>query len=202
MNCTKAREILNSLIDGEEHTRAAEAREHTRQCAACREWNAGMERTLQLMEASPDVPPELDVAAAVMARLPERHPASVTRPEGRRFSKRVLVWVGAGWLIGVTALIVAGFGLWNLLPEESMAGAVVRTYGSVQTAGLLLESVLTGSWTLIAAVRSIVTGVGAAAGGLGLLMIQLLVFDTAVLLVITVMWRRRRAAAGVHSILA
>lgn len=202
MNCRKAREILNNLIDGEEHPRAAEAREHTRQCAACREWNAGMERTLQLMEESAHVPMERDIAAAVMARLPERHPASVTRPEGRRFSKRMLISVAAAWFIGAMALVIAWFGLLNLLPEESVAGAVVRTYGFAHIAGTLLESALTDFWALIAAVRSVVMGVGMAAGGLGLLMIQLLVFDTAVLLLIMVVWRRRRAGAGVHSILA
>jgi len=43
---------------------------------------------------------------------------------------------------------------------------------------------------------------GVAAAGLGSLAIQVLVFDAAVLLVIVVIWRRRRTVAGMFSTLA
>lgn len=202
MRCAKAREILNLLMDGEEHARAEEAREHVRLCAACRQWHAGMERALRLLEASPDVPKEPNIAAAVMARLPARHPASVTRPERRWHSRRVLIWVAAGWLIGVMALITTGLGLSKLLPEDSVAGAVVRAYGSARIAGSLFEGVLVAFGTLTTSAKSILMGMGVAAAGLGSLAIQVLVFDAAVLLVIVVVWRRRRTVAGMFSTLA
>lgn len=198
MNCVNARKILNLLIDGEEHARAQEARDHVSQCAACQEWHATMQRTLQFMDALPDVPMERSIAAAIMARLPERHPAWVAGQESRRFSKRALVWVGAGWLVGVMVLIVAGLGLSSLLNEDSLSRAVVHGYGSVHAVGPLFESILARVGTLVTAIDSVLGALVLAAASLRSVIISLLVSEVAMLLVIIVVWRWRRAAAHAH----
>ncbi len=198
MNCKKAREILNLLTDGEEHARAQEARGHVSQCAACREWHATMQRTLRFMDALPDVPMERDIAAAVMARLPERHPASVAKRESRWFSKRALVWAGAGWLIGVMVLTVAGLGLSSLFNEDSLSRAVVHGYGSVHAAGSLFESILARVGTLVTAIDSVLGALVLAAASLRSVIISLFISEVAVLVVIVLVWRRRRAAAHAH----
>ncbi len=202
MKCKKAREVLNSLLDGEHHPKAGEAQEHMRLCEACRQWHASMEQVLRLAEASRDGLPEVDIASAVMARLPERHPASVARREGRRFPRRMLLWVGAAWCAGLMALITAGLGVSHWLTGESGVRAVVGACEFARTAVSSFESVLPRLGTLITAVQSILTALVLAAASLSSLIIALAMLDGAILLILMVIWRRRRAVIGVFSTLA
>lgn len=202
MKCKKAREILNSLLDGEHHPKAREAQDHMHLCEACRQWHASMEQVLRLAEASRDDLPEVDIASAVMARLPERHPASVARREGRRFPRRLLIWVGAAWCTGVMALITAGLGMSHWLTGESGVRALVGAYGFADSAGSSFESLLSNSGVLITAAQSILSALVLAAASLSSLIIGLAMLDGAILLILMLIWRRRRAVIAVFSVLA
>jgi predicted anti-sigma-YlaC factor YlaD len=128
MNCKQTHEIMNLVFDGEAHALEASAREHIRSCADCRQWLAGMERVAGCMASVQEQLPRVDIASAVMSRLPERHPASV---EKRRVlvSRRALAWMCAGWAVSLVVLAALGvIGLCWLSRSPSAGQQVVAAY--------------------------------------------------------------------------
>lgn len=118
MNCRYARETINTVMDGEGHPLAAEAREHIGECASCREWQAGMDHALEMLQAS-ETPPAPDISAMVMSKLPAAHPASRrTEPAGLS-PRRAISWLGAGWVVG--AMIIAA-AIFTILPRLDLGG--------------------------------------------------------------------------------
>lgn len=137
MNCTQAREILNILIDGEQHPRTDEARRHLAECADCAEWQAGIERSLLLLDSIRDDVPEADISAAVMASLPSRHPA-LRRSSGRSRFRPILVWLAASWLAGLLMLGVLGVAVYGWIASSLTGRTVVDAVGYVKTASGVL----------------------------------------------------------------
>lgn len=183
MNCRYAQEIINTLIDGESHPLAAEARQHANECDSCREWQSSMERTLGLI-ADSEPPPMPDIAAMVMSRLPAQHPAA--RPAA--FSPgKALAWLAAAWLLGM----VMGAGLLiAILPDVSVA-RLAEAIG-------ITKSVLAPMSTILAAIQTAFAAVGQGALsiimaiGLGPTIAVPLVIDLVLLLVILLVWYRRQ----------
>ncbi len=132
MNCRQAREIMNLVFDGERHPLESSAREHVHGCSECRQWLAGMERVIGCMASAQDRMPRIDISAAVMARLPERHPASVER---RRvlISRRALTWMCAGWAFGFVVMLILGTIALQWLGTPSAGEHVVTAYGVSHT---------------------------------------------------------------------
>jgi len=197
MKCKQAREILNLLTDGESHARADEAREHLARCAACREWKAGMEQVLSLLEAAPS-PESVDIAAAVMARLPDRHPASL-RQRRSPVARVILAWTGACWLIGMAAVC----GLVLMLPRwvsvDSLSGPALRAYHMTRAFEPFLGSLGTAAHSVLHAVRGLSGDIGVVITGVSPLLIQFVVLDAAFLLaVFAIWWSRRRLARASH----
>ncbi len=183
MNCRYAREIINTLIDGESHPLEAGMRQHLRECDSCREWHSEMQRGLAMLQAS-EAPPMPDIAAMVMRRLPAAHPASM-RP-AFPFA-RALYLLAAAWLVGMimgAALLVA------VLPEVS-AARLAEVVG-------LTKSVLGPMGTLVAAFKTafaaVAQGVVSITGviGLGTAIAVPLVIDLVIFAVLLLVWHRRQ----------
>ncbi len=132
MNCTQARNILNEVLDRESPAEEPLAREHLRTCADCRKWWSALESAGALLSVTADECDTPDIAAAVMARLPERHPASRRAGRVRRLLS-TLTWVAGAWLLG--AAVLAGCfalaGGWSLVSGLIREGFVV--WGAAET---------------------------------------------------------------------
>lgn len=127
MNCKQAHEIMNLILDGEAHPLEASAREHIQACPECRQWLAGMEHVTGCMASALDRMPQIDISAAVMARLPERHPASVERRDVL-VSRRALAWMCAGWAFGLVTMLLIGLLAMPWLTTPSVGRYVVAGY--------------------------------------------------------------------------
>ncbi len=183
MNCRYAREVINLVIDGEDHPLAGEARLHVEECPECRQWHAEMQRVLGMLNASP-APLVPDIADMVTNRLPAQHPAS--SHSGLTLA-RALSWLAAAWLLG----LIMGAGLLvAVLPEVSVA-RFVEAVG-------LTKSVLGPIGTIMAAMKTaflaIAQGMVSVAGVIGLrtAIAVPLVIDLVLLVVILLVWHRRR----------
>lgn len=150
MNCTQARNILNEVLDRESPAEEHLAREHLHTCGDCRKWWSALEAAGSLLSGTDEEQAARDIAAAVMARLPERHPASVSAGRERRLLS-TLAWVAGAWLLGaavlagcfalaggwslVSALIREGFVVWGAA-ETVIDTLLVRLAGWLATMGL------------------------------------------------------------------
>lgn len=150
MNCTQARNILNEVLDRESPAEEPLARKHLHTCGDCRKWWSALEAAGSLLSGTDEEQAARDIAAAVMARLPERHPASVSAGRERRLLS-TLAWVAGAWLLGaavlagcfalaggwslVSALIREGFVVWGAA-ETVIDTLLVRLAGWLATMGL------------------------------------------------------------------
>ena len=188
MNCTHAREVLDILIDGGQHLRAEEARRHLAECADCREWHAGIERSLLLLESIRDDVPEADISAAVMASLPACHPASARRPQTDAL-RRVIAWVGVSWAVGAVMLVaLLAAGLWL---GARHADGVYR----------LLHVMFSTATDLTGAATETLTGLGDVLVVLLALVVPSAVLGAVMLAAVLIIWRSRRRVTGTHVVL-
>jgi hypothetical protein len=196
MNCEEAREIMNCLMDGESHPHAGAAREHTRHCRECAEWQVSMKGALSLLQAGLADVPETDISSSVMARLPMRHPASRQGSAVSWGGRRVLAWFCASWFIGLAMLIPAGVAVYSWIGEESMSRLVVTLYHCVR----LSSSLLDGIWAVLRALGTAVWSVLAITPLLAdkpaLIVSRMLVYASLLLITIAFVWFRRRKTVG------
>lgn len=198
MNCKQAREILNSMLDGEGHPRIGDAREHMRLCAECREWLAGTERTVQIVESHGASFSAPDIAASVMSRLPDRHPAGVVSRRRAGNWKRGFVWVGASWLVGLLAVAAIGIGVRHWLTGPAVGEHVVAAYGLMRVAHPIAGSIIGAFRPLIEVLRELVSGVAPYAVTTGLVFLAL---DSALLIAAYLIWRRKWRIPGTMCVL-
>lgn len=198
MNCKQAREILNSMLDGEGHPRIADAREHVRLCAACREWLAGTERTLQIVESHLADIVAPDIAASVMSRLPDRHPAGVGSRRRALNWKRGLIWVGASWLVGLLAVAAVGFGVRHWLTAPAVGEHVVTVYGLTRAVQPIAGSIVGALRPVLAVSRDLLSGIRPYALTTGLAFLAL---DSALLIAAYLIWRRKWRIPGTMCVL-
>ena len=198
MKCTEAREILNLLFDGEDPARGEAAKEHLSLCASCREWHAGMERVIHLADsvsADTDAP---DLRAAIMARLPDRHPASARSRRRRWAWKRGLIWVGASWIIGVLAILAVGLVIGHWLAGPSVGGSVVLSYDLARATFSVGRAIAGALGVLGGVLRDMLHGATPYAVTSCLVFLAL---DSALLCAAFLIWRTRRRIPGAMSIL-
>jgi predicted anti-sigma-YlaC factor YlaD len=185
MNCKKARDILNSVFDGEEHALAAEASEHVRECDWCREWYATTMRALDLMRSSSE-PPVPDIAAMVARTLPGVHRASARGRPSRR-ALWLLTGLAACWVIGGGALVV---GLMAALRWLSI-GSIVDAYSSARTIAGALGGLAAAGRAVVQVAWHVLSGLGGALAGLGPVLLTVVAIDLAGLAIILLLCRRR-----------
>jgi len=198
MNCKQAREILNSMLDGEGHPRIGDAREHMRLCAECREWLAGTERTVQIVESHGAGFFAPDIAASVMARLPDRHPASVLSRRGAWNWRRGLIWVGASWLVGLLAVAAIGYGVRQWVTGPALGEHVVAVYGLMRAIQPIAGSIIGAFRPVIEVLRELVSGVAPYAVTTGLVFLAV---DSALLIAAYLIWRRKWRIPGTMCVL-
>lgn len=190
MNCRYAREIINSVVDGEGHPLEAEAREHICACQDCREWQAGMDHVLDLLHSA-EAPPTPDIAAMVRIRLPSAHPASVRSQAAWLSPRKALSWLGASWLIGAAIVAAAVLALWPSLNIDSL----MHSFGIIKHLLLPLDAAVVVAKAAAQIAGQTALGLGRAVG-LGPALMVSLVVDLAILAVVLLIWHRRHLAAS------
>ncbi len=111
MDCQEAREILQSMFDGNQRVDVDQAQQHIHQCVKCLEWKSDMDTLVSFMGSSLPELPEIDISTAVMSKLPTRHPAAAVQTNWSL--NRTLAWTLACWFAGALVL-VGGVGIWML----------------------------------------------------------------------------------------
>lgn len=188
MNCTQAREILNILIDGEQHPRTDEVRRHLAGCADCAEWHADIERSLLLLESIRDDIPEVDISAAVTASLPSRHPASRRSSERSRL-RLILAWLAASWLAGLLMLSVLGVAIYGWMVSLLTGRNVVDAVGYVKTTSGVLGTVTSPVRSLVDLAMRVIADVSPA-------ILSLIALDALFLVAVFAVFFGRRKVTG------
>ena len=122
-----------NLMDGDQCPDAILAHEHIAGCADCHEWKFGMDTMMTATSEALEEVCDIDISAAVMARLPKHPPAGTSTAVWP--IKRLL----ACWLAGAS-LIVIGLGAWMLITGTSLASLPVIAYGSLK--GLAANAII------------------------------------------------------------
>ena len=185
MKCKEAREIINLLMDGEQHSQADQAHAHVSECASCMEWQSSMDCLVSLISA-PELP-EVDLAPAIMSRLPEHHPAAQTR---RWLPGRALAWIGACWGAGLLALLVIGVTVSHWLTPARTGDLVIRTYDLARASISLLAVVLSAGRVVLDAVAQVLPHESFS------YLLWFVVLDSIILAAIAAIWSRRKKAHG------
>jgi len=187
MKCREAREIINSLIDGEKHPLEDEARAHVSQCASCMEWQASMERTISqiTIERLPDV----DFSAAIMSHLPERHPAS--QRVRFRITRRALAWIAACWATGLMAFLAV---VLALSPERT-GGLVIKAY-ELSKAAIAMVGYVFGILRVVAEAMARVPSQDFKS------LFVFIMVDSIILAAIAAIWLRRKKAHGLFMVMS
>lgn len=192
MNCDRAREILNTLLDGEVHPGASEVRRHLSECDCCRDWHASLSGVSRLLDEAREDAPEVDIAAAVMARLPTSHPASRRAP-GRSYPGLILAWLGASWLLGLLMLTALGVAVYGWTASWSADRIVVGAIGHARTASGLLGIAARNALSLLEVAMRVVSDASPA-------ILSFLALDALFLFAVLVIFFGRRRVVGTSAI--
>ncbi|MEN6357425.1 MAG: hypothetical protein ABFD83_10105 [Armatimonadota bacterium] len=133
MKCTDAREIIQNLMDGDQCPNARLAQEHIAECADCREWKSGIDTVIAMASEVIEDIPDIDISAAVMTRLPKRHPASVSWS-----LQRLVALSAACWFAGA-AVLAAALSILMTATNTPFASLPTIAYGSAKS---LVSSIL------------------------------------------------------------
>ena len=186
MNCNKAREILDSAFNGEQPALAGEAREHLRECHACRDWQASMSQALDLLKSSPQ-PSAPDIASMVMRELPRIHPAAARAQASERPIWRALAWLAACWTVSVLILVPVLAAAWQWLSLGSILKAYSVGKAVVGALGVFLDA---GSAVAHIAAH-LAEELAMAAIGFGPVVMLILVINVTAFVAVVFAWRRR-----------
>ena len=197
MNCKDAREIINVLMDGEAHPRAEEARAHVSQCADCREWQSSMDCALNLISAGEFA--EVDLALAIMSRLPEHHPASQVRK--RWMPGRALAWIGACWAASLLAVIMIGLQIYHLLTPGWTQVAAIRAFDLTRGFMSMLSYGFSTCTALLGAILHVFEYHGITARGVTSCALGSILLDLILLAAILAIWLKRKRTPGLFIVL-
>lgn len=192
MNCKEAREIINLLMDGDQHPQADQAHAHVSECASCMEWQSSMDRAMSLISA--EQLPEIDLSAAIMSRLPKHHPASQRRK--LRMPGRALAWLAACWGAGLLALLVIGVAVSHWLTPARTGDLVIRTYDLARASISLLAVVLSAGRVVLDAVVQVLPHESFS------YLLWIVVLDSIILAAIAAIWFRRKKAHGLFIVMS
>lgn len=193
MNCRQARNIINLLLDGEYPVHADDARQHLASCASCRKWHESMERAVCVAETAPVGLIAPDLSASIMARLPERHPASLRAPRRTWTWKRGLGWAAAAWVAGLVVLATTWFAVGGWLSGQDPSGSIILGYDLTRAVMSVARGLVGALGALTGVLRDALPGVAPYALTCGLIF---LVLDTALLCTGIFIWRTRRRVPG------
>lgn len=193
MNCHGFRDSVNELIDGDIERLPTQAAEHELACADCRQWRRGMSSAMSMLDKTELEMPGESIAAAVMARLPERHPASIRRASVG-FSRRALAWLAGCWLVGLLIIVGSAAVLWLIYGAAGFRPDWQGLVGRTVSVGIGAMVVVR---PLAATFRDVLVGIGAALGKHYMVFVLFTVLDTAALIAGYAAWRSRRTAAGI-----
>ena len=197
MNCKEAREIINLLMDGDQHSQADQAHAHVSECAPCMEWQASMDRALSIISAQEL--PEIDLAPAIMSRLPRHHPASQVRK--RWMPGRALAWVGACWAAGLLAVVVIGLQIYHLLTPGWTQVVAIRAFDLTRGFMSMLSYGFSTCAALFGAVLRVFEYHGITARGVTSCALGSILLDLVLLATILAIWLRRKRTPGLFIVL-
>lgn len=185
MKCNAAREILNSVFDGDEHALAGQAREHLTECADCRDWHTSMTRTLALLDSS-DEPIVPDIAAMVSRKLPAAHRAA-SRGAGHWAPLGLLALLAAGPLMGVLAAVL----MWGYASRSLGGGWVWQAVSVSRTLSSVPNALPAAGRALISIAAQILAALARVMVGFGPVLLWAIALNLAILIVVVMIWRRR-----------
>jgi len=177
MNCTTAREVLNSVLDGEEHPDLEEALNHNKECKQCDIWYKEMKSVLGILESSRDCVPEIDLADIVNARLTKKNPL-----------RRLAAVTVFAWLAGLFILAAVVFGFSRSMNLDSIIISSINSYDFLKT-GLI---------SILGVVFSITRALGTAFWEIyknnefRTVFVRFVALDSLFLLLSAFIWRRRK----------
>ena len=190
MNCDKAREILNSIFDGEGHVLAGQAQEHLQKCAACREWHASMTRTVALVRLS-EQPQMPDIAAMVSRRLPPHHPAA-SQPSPAQWRPLVSLLAVVSLLSSLAVVVVS---MWV---SQLLGGGVVwQAIGAGRTLASALDALLASGKAVLVIGGHVTTGLVNVVVGFGPVLLYAVALNLVIVAAGLLIWRRRPRTTGV-----
>ncbi|MCE5313652.1 MAG: hypothetical protein ABFD49_01330 [Armatimonadota bacterium] len=193
MKCEDARELIQSLLDGECCSNIEQAHKHIAGCADCREWKAGMDAIMTAAGGMSDDVPDINISEAVMARLPERHPAGV---ENAWTPARLLVWTAVCWVVGF-ALIATAFSAWMLYTGTSFASLPALVFDFGKSVAVFIVSTAAGAITFMKTIASsassLIMEILRFAVRMRLFILLSMVADVLLIIACYGIWRRRKA---------
>ena len=198
MKCREARTIINLLMDGEQHPKANGARAHVDQCASCTEWQSSMDQALSFIP--PGELPEIDLAPAIMSRLPEHHPAS--QLHRRRIPSRALAWIGACWVAGLLAVLMIGLQVYHLFTPGWAQVAAIRLFDFTRVFMSMLAYAISTGKVLLTAVLHVFEYQGITARGIGSYALWSVVFDLILIAAILAIWLRKKKNPGLFMVIS
>lgn len=184
MNCDKTRDILNSILDGEECPSDHEAMEHLRECSECQAWHESTIGALALVRSSRQ-PPIPDIAAMVSLKLPPHHHAASRSDRAQRYL--LLAVLGSVVLVGIVAAVVVSTVIVHLLAVGGVASAVDCGRAAVSA----VVGLMAAGRALATISEHVLRGIVLAASGLGPVVLWMVALNLTLILVAVLMWRRR-----------
>ncbi|HET6453659.1 MAG TPA: hypothetical protein VFI02_04590 [Armatimonadota bacterium] len=197
MNCKGAREIINLLMDGEQHPQADQAHAHVSECASCMEWQSSMDCALSIISAQEL--PEIDLAPAIMSRLPEHHPASQVRK--RWMPGRALAWIGACWAAGLPAVVVIGLQIYHMLTPGWTQVAAIRAFDLTRGFMSMLSYGFSTCTALFGALLRVFEYQGITASGVTSYALGSILLDSILLAIILAIWLKGKRTPGLFIVL-
>lgn len=190
MDCDKAREIINRVIDGEGHSAAGEAYQHINDCDRCAKWHSSMEKMLSAIISANSLP-YLDFSAAIMTSLPERHPAAEGMPF--RDLRRLAVWIASTSVFLSAAVVPLLVFVLRALSGDSVAQVISRMSELCGTCTAVASKMIADVFDLgLVALRTFGTVVVCMCPSI----MRLLLLDVALLLGIAAICLRKRKPTG------
>lgn len=197
MNCKESREILNVLMDGESHALAAQAEAHAMACPDCRAWRESTENVMAFVQDDGDMP-DFDLSAAVMSKLPVRHPAAAKQARYSNSPRRRLI----GWVAAFFSLLILACASVYLKTGENSIFTAVDLCQELNVIVTKL-AVAAGSISLfIKPFATAISGIWAAwQNRAALIIIGVSIADVSIMLGAYAAWKKRSALNRIASIL-
>lgn len=191
MKCEDAREIINRLIDGEDHLNEDAAALHISGCSDCAKWQESLQTAIRSFETDTRRIAVPDLAYRIMALLPNAHPVSTrSQPSGWK-PGRILGWTLGTWIFGAVLLC----GLW-LFMQVWFAGVDINQ--SASGAFTSVRAFVVSLYDLAAIPMALIRAVGAIFSsyiGFNIVIMALAVlflFDTVVAAAAITIFKRKR----------
>lgn len=191
MRCSEAREIVNSLMDGDNHPFKDDAMKHIPECRECRTWHESMILVIGALDTKSDDIPVVDLAPMVMSRLPARHPAFRNARESVWKPRRVLLWTAESWFAGAAMLVLAWILFQSWITAIDVNGIASEGYSSVRSLAVSFSDIAGISGTILKVISTLFYSHGGVNLAIALLAL-LFMFDGAIAAAVIAVLKRKR----------